>query len=323
MPEADVVTAAVQLACRAPSVHNSQPWRWVADSGGLNLFVDPSRWARATDYSGREALISCGALLDHFRVAMQAAGWTINVDRFPNPNNLNHVAAISFTPSSFVTDGHRARAAAIERRRTDRLPFAAPTDWKLFEPMVRSTFSDRDAHLDVVSDDDRHKLADASRLSESLRQYDSSYHAELDWWTASSEEAEGIPYSSLASATERQHVDVARAFPVGDDSQRRPSITADRSTILVLSTDDNTGGDAVRCGEVLSTVLLECTMAGMATCTLTNITESPAGREVIAALIGRASYPQLLIRVGLTPQAEPEPAMTPRRPLREVFEPAT
>ena len=27
----DVIKDAVLLACRAPSLHNSQPWRWVAD----------------------------------------------------------------------------------------------------------------------------------------------------------------------------------------------------------------------------------------------------------------------------------------------------
>ncbi len=318
-PDTDVVTAAVRLACRAPSVHNSQPWRWVADSAGLQLFVDPKRWVHATDHSGREALISCGAVLDHFRVAMQAAGWTISVDRFPNPNDLDHLAAIDFTPLSFVTDAHRARAAAILRRRTDRLPFAAPTDWEVFEAMLRSTFADRDAHLDVVSDEVRHELADASRLSESLRLYDSSYHAELDWWTSPFEATEGIPHSALASATESERVDVARTFPLSGDSQRRPGIARDRSKVLVLSTDENTRGDAVRCGEVLSTVLLECTVAGMATCTLTSITELPASRDVITALLPRTSFPQLLIRVGTAPAEETGPAMTPRRPLDDVF----
>ncbi|CAN5667002.1 FMN-binding protein Acg [soil metagenome] len=317
--DAAIVTTAVRLACRAPSVHNSQPWRWVTDGAALSLFLDPTRRAHATDSSGREALISCGAVLDHFRVAMQAAGWTINVERFPNPNNLDHIAAIDFTPLTFVTDAHRARAAAIEPRRTDRLPFDAPTDWELFGPMVRSTFSDGDAHLDVVPDDARHKLADACRLSESLRLYDSPYHAELDWWTAPFEATDGIPYSSLVSASERGRVDVARSFPVGGDSQRRPATTTDHSTVLVLSTDDDTGGDAVRCGEVLSTVLLEATMAGMATCTVTNVTESHAGRDVIAGLIGRKSVPQLLIRVGLAPIAEASPVMTPRRPLHDVL----
>jgi len=37
----DVIEAAVQLACRAPSLHNSQPWRWVATGSAVDLFVDP------------------------------------------------------------------------------------------------------------------------------------------------------------------------------------------------------------------------------------------------------------------------------------------
>ncbi|EUA73290.1 hypothetical protein I553_9446 [Mycobacterium xenopi 4042] len=61
------------LACRAPSLHNTQPWQWVLDGGQLQLFVDTHR-VLAYDRSRRQALISCGAALDHFRVAMAAAG---------------------------------------------------------------------------------------------------------------------------------------------------------------------------------------------------------------------------------------------------------
>ena len=113
----------MHLVCRAPSLHNSQPWQWVADSAGLHLCVDRSRILYATDNrSGREALISCGAVLDHLGVAMAAAGWTANVDRFANPNNLDHLASIDFSPMSLVTDGHRRRAEAILRRRTIGFP---------------------------------------------------------------------------------------------------------------------------------------------------------------------------------------------------------
>lgn len=85
MVGSEVINAAVQLAGRAPSLHNSQPWRWVADRDGLHLFADPGRRMRSADESGREALISCGAVLHHLRVAMAAAGWTAHVERFPNP----------------------------------------------------------------------------------------------------------------------------------------------------------------------------------------------------------------------------------------------
>ena len=35
--DTDVLRAAVQLACRAPSLHNSQPWHWVAEDAGLSV----------------------------------------------------------------------------------------------------------------------------------------------------------------------------------------------------------------------------------------------------------------------------------------------
>ena len=66
----------------------------------------------STDRSAREAIISCGTLLDHLRVAMAAAGWKAHVDRFPNPNNLDHLASIDFTPMKLVTE---ATAAAPMR----------------------------------------------------------------------------------------------------------------------------------------------------------------------------------------------------------------
>ena len=60
--------------------------------------------------------MSCGAALDHFRVAMAAEGWETDVDRFPNPNDLGHLATVYFSRLNFVTDAQRARAEAIRRR---------------------------------------------------------------------------------------------------------------------------------------------------------------------------------------------------------------
>ena len=53
---------------------------------------------------------------------------------------------------SLVTDGHRRRADAILRRRTDRLPFATPANWESFEPVLRNAFDAGAGHLDVIAD---------------------------------------------------------------------------------------------------------------------------------------------------------------------------
>jgi nitroreductase len=319
----EVIRDAVRLACRAPSLHNSQPWRWVLEDDVLHLYADPNRVVRATDSSGREALMACGAVLDHLGVAMAAAGYTANVDRFPNPNNHLHVASVDFTPMKFVTDGHRQRANAILLRRTDRLPFAAPPDWDSFEPQLRGAVDSDRVRIDIVPDNLRPQLAEASQLTESLRLYDSSYHAELEWWTAAFELSEGIPHSSLISAAESDRVDVGRTFPVTHHRERRPEVAEDHAKVAVLSTYDDTPHSVLRCGELLSTVLLDATMVGLATCTLTHITEMPASREIVAELIGQSSRdvtPQVLIRVGLAPSIEDVPPPTPRRPVDEVFE---
>jgi hypothetical protein len=300
-------------------LHNTQPWRWVAEGSELHLYVDHSRILPSADKLGREAYISCGAVLDHLCVAMAAAGWKANVDRFPDPHYRDHLASLDFSPLSLVTDGQRHRADAILHRRTDRVPFATPRNWESFEPLLRIAGDAGTVHLDVIPDERRPEPARASQLTESLRLYDSSYHTELDWWTGHFENSDGIPRSALVSAAESDQVDIGRGFPVSAHHGRPASFRQDQSTVLVLSTDEDTRYDAFSCGEVLSAVLLECTLAGKATCTLSHLTELWSSRHLIGTLTGRAAMPQLLIRVGEAPLHGELPPMTPRRPLRDVL----
>jgi hypothetical protein len=317
--DSEVVKTAIRLACRAPSLHNSQPWKWVADKDSLKLFLDRDRIVRSTDRAGREAIISCGAVLDHLVAAMAAAGWAAHIDRFPNANNKDHLATLTFTPMDYVTEAHAGRVDAILMRRTDRLPMTAPPAWRTVESVLRGRLSDTAVYLDVLPDSARPQLAEASALSEALRLYDTPYHAELDWWTSPFEPVDGIPYSSLISAEESDRVDVGRNFPVTGRSRRRVGIDGDHAAVLVLSTDGDTAEDALAAGEALSRVLLDCTLAGLATCPLTHLTELPASRALIATLAGRDDLPQLLIRVGAAPVLDEVPPPTPRRPLDDVL----
>ncbi|MHA7652396.1 Acg family FMN-binding oxidoreductase [Mycobacterium sp. ML4] len=318
--EPAVITSAVELACHAPSLHNTQPWRWVVKGATIDLFVDPSRIVTATDSSGREAILSCGAALDHLRVAMAAAGWDSHVDRFPNPNNLDHLAAVDFTPMAYVGRARRDRANAIKVRRTDRRPFRAPNDWPSLQPLLRNCVDQELVGLEVLDDEARPRLADATRLSEALRRYDDSYHHELSWWTAFSREHEGIPQDAIVSEAEARAVGIDREFPTAAETEHGGGSRHDQAKIVLLSTAEDTRADALNCGEALSAVLLECTAAGLATCPITHATELEPGRDILRELTeGRAAVPQVLIRVGISPSG-PIPAATPRRPLGEVLE---
>src|SRR5439155_1054856 len=77
MADLDQVTqlAALELAVRAPSIHNSQPWRFGVGPGRIELYADPTRHLAATDPDERDLLISCGAALHHLRIGLAALGW--------------------------------------------------------------------------------------------------------------------------------------------------------------------------------------------------------------------------------------------------------
>jgi hypothetical protein len=92
------------------------------------------------------------------------------------------------------------------------------------------------------------------------------------------------------------------------------------SKILVLSTSEDNRSDWLTCGEVLSSVLLDCTVAGMATFTLTHLTEVDEARDIVRTLIGGRAAPQVLIRAGLAPPLEHLGPPTPRLPLSDVLQ---
>jgi hypothetical protein len=271
-----------------------------------------------TDNSRREAIISCGAALDHLRIAMLAAGWCARIDRFPNNTDAANLASIEFSPVAEVADTELMRADAILQRRTDRLPLDRPTYWGLFEPVLRDAIKDGVAALHVLSDDARPQLVRASQLTEALRRDDWLYQTELDWWTSPFVANEGIPGDALLSGDEQRRVELGREFPLRGHEDRRPGADRDCSELLVLSTPEDTMTDALACGEALSTVLLECTVAGIATCTLTHLIEVAASRDIVRDLTSGTGQPQAVIRAGIAPLME-HPTPTPRRPLDEVL----
>src|ERR1700744_1897551 len=101
----EVLAPTVDLACRAPSYHNSQPWRWVADCEGLQLFLDPTRVVE-TDRHQRQALMSFGAVVCHLRVARPVHGWQAHIDFLPD-DDPEHLASAPLAELAAVTDEQR------------------------------------------------------------------------------------------------------------------------------------------------------------------------------------------------------------------------
>jgi len=317
-PDLRTVRMALMLACRAPSVHNTQPWRWVFDGTRLQLRSDTDRLLPSADPLGRQLMISCGAVLDHARLAFLSMGWFAEVTRFPDPNLPGHLATLEFRPWPGALNTMAARVRAIPQRHTDRLPMQAPDGWLDVLSAVRELARPHHVAIDEIPDSSRHRLAAATEHATALRRYDMLYQTELHWWTGHSDVQEGVPAAALVSDAEAARVDIGRAFPSAPYSARRAAL-ADQARLVALSTLGESPAQWLHTGEALSEVLLECTARGLSTCALTHITELPTSRSVIAELVPHPDIPQVVLRIGTAPE-DNAPTPTPRRPLDEVLE---
>ena len=78
-------------ATLAPSIHNTQPWRFVLSADALEIHADRSRQLRVLDPRGRQMTISCGCALFNARASM-AAGRSFDVE-IPDQPGTAPVAA--------------------------------------------------------------------------------------------------------------------------------------------------------------------------------------------------------------------------------------
>ncbi len=123
-PDRATLESALDIAARAPSLRNLQPWRWRVDGGAIDLFADWSRQAGDAPSDRRDVLLGCGAVLDHCVVALAAAGWQPRVHRFPDRNDGSHLAILEVVEQP-PSRADLELAAAIARRRADRRPYRA------------------------------------------------------------------------------------------------------------------------------------------------------------------------------------------------------
>lgn len=123
-PDRVTLESVLDVAARAPSSGNLQPWLWRVDGAALHLFADWRRNAGESPTDVRDVLLGCGAVLDHCVVALAAAGWSPRVRRFPDGGQHSHLAILEVVEQP-PEAGYLELAGAISRRHADRRRYPA------------------------------------------------------------------------------------------------------------------------------------------------------------------------------------------------------
>ena len=324
--EPQVVRDIVEQAGRAPSVHNTQPWRFVARGDRIEFWTDPSRNLDVLDPDGRARHISCGAALLHARVAAARAGYAATVTVVPDEGQPDHLADLALTPAD-PQPSDRELGDAIAARRTTRAPFIAEPLAADAVDALRHAAEAEGCWLRVV-EDPAEAVAVAVLLAraDELEAADPAYRDELRRWTGAADDAtEGVPASAVPDVPpgRRGSNYRLRDFVADRDQELAASSDdldpppAERPLVAVLGTVEDDLAAWLTAGQGLGRLLLVGAARGVAASPMTQPLEIPDTRRKLAVELGVVGHPQMVLRLGYASEATA--AATPRRPLNEIL----
>lgn len=310
----------VGLACLAPSMHNTQPWRWRLDGGDILLYADLDRQLPVEDPSGRNLTISCGAALHHLRFAAHALSWDTEVERFPDGTDSDLLARIR--PSHGVASATPLDDLdALRVRCTDRRRF---TSWPVpdmeLEALAAEAVEAGASALAVTDATLRFRCERLVNAAHDLRAEDVSAVEEQNRWLARTG-SDGIPMTVLPERGDDPEALPRSRFLPGLVRETRNGLeSGDGLIILGAAVDEREAW--LRTGEALGALWLRATRAGMSVVPLSVPVEVDDVRQTLhERVLGQAFTPHILVRIGWQAIGRSDLPRTQRRPLSEVLLP--
>ena len=318
LPTADARWA-VEQACLAPSVHNTQPWRFAWDGTSYELHADTARGLIASDPDGRELVLSCGAALFNLRLALRKLGYDARVQVLPDTSNPRFLARITPQEAAPASPEERRAFAAMTRRHTHRGAFDDQPLAPEVAVLMQRAADEESAELVFVADPgQRRHVLTLARAAERALVNDTEVQAEICEWTPApgSARRDGVPVTAYAAEPLSQPDDLAprdydqgRGYGVGDAVENSPGV------IGVLVTPGDREPDWLAGGQALERLLVCASQRGAYAALHSQLTEVPHLRGELRRELCVKGYPQMVMRFGYAPDGE----FTPRRPVNEVL----
>lgn len=307
-------------ATLAPSIHNTQPWRFRIAGDAVELYADRSRQLTVVDPRGRELVISCGAALFHLKTAIRQFGHRCEIDLFPRGETDVLLARVRLLDDPPPTPSERALFQAITRRHTDRGHLQARAVPRSILTAARVAAAKEGAALVVVSDEKHERVLDLILDADHIQMASSRFREELAEHIVpdASDAREGIPTSALGQGGLVSHLApwMIRHLNLGDARASWDRRLLQSAPVLgALCTRGDTPRAWLCAGQALARMLLVLCRHGVSVSYFNQPIEVAELRIKLRKTLVRRDFPQMLMRMGYGAGGRP----TPRRPVEEVL----
>jgi hypothetical protein len=293
----------LEYARLAPSVHNTQPWRFIVDGDSISLAVARERLLGAGDPTSRESWISFGICLEAILQAAKGLGMTATVTEIQGAALSDHIATVKITPNTAEKQPEVLKALQDRHTHRERMnPVDIPAG--LIENCqhavdglegVNVFFMQDKPSIDRVAD---FTLKAMSLALSSPDFRDELYHFVHYNWSPARTGMHG--YTQGEGTVGSWFGKLSIKFGIGLQAKARhdQQRIKDASALVFIGTTGDVPSFWLRAGQGYLRVALEIAKSGLAQGTLAAPIEAASFHEDIEKMLGTSMRLQTMLRIG-------------------------
>ncbi len=293
----------IEYAVKAPSGHNTQPWKFKIGNDQIEILPDLSKELPIVDANHRELFISLGCAAENLCIAASAFNYTSEV----NINN-DGIITIKLKKSNMVTSN--VLFNEIEKRQTNRNIYEnrmIPDD--SLSLYISAIEPEKNIHIYSWKKDSPifDTLKQAVMKGNILQMDDSNFKIELKSWMRfnkkhSEATKDGLSYAVFGAPNLPSFISKpAMSSYLNSKKQNKGDMRKIESSshFILFTTKNNSKNEWIQLGMYLERFLLKTTQSGIANAHMNQPCEIEELKAVLKEILPiNGEEPQLLLRIG-------------------------
>jgi hypothetical protein len=315
------MTFLLNYAILAPSIYNTQPWRFNVSDGSIMVMADESRWLQAADGDKREMHISIGNALENLIIAADHFGYNHTVSYVPGGESI--IARVSLQPSaqapmdpqlfSAITSLEKSSPSKTNEvlREQDSVPQTADL------ANIESISTDQDIRVFLTDDPDiKSRFLNLTLNADQVLYSDIEFKSELGLWLS-----RGAMGPTGVQAKIDQ-IKVAFLDRVPDQIEKDSEIVNSSLYLGFITSQKNDAESQVRAGQLFERIRLLSSSANLSLQPMNQALQAVETESEVNGLLGEKSEAlngSFVQQIFCLDVVGPANELTPRRPLEEVL----